>query len=218
MTGEGPVSITPDQAVATGTVATHARRAGDALAENREIVTRVTAALKQNGIADRDVKVVNFHLYPQHPPYDPKTGQSSKIIGYEVSNVVMVTIGDIAKAGAALDTLIESGAIDNTDVSFGFKDEHAIRTQARAAAAKDARERADIYARELGTELGAVISVREGSRPVSLQDVGGDAVESVVVTGSRVPEAGLYSSSPVTAVSPTDQTINAQVTVVWALK
>ena len=203
MTGEGSVTAMPDRADVSAGVQTHAKTAGAAMDANRVIMNRVFDAIAALGIPKDAVETSSFSLEPEYPPEDPKNPQPREINGYEVSNSVNVTVSDITKVGAVLDALISAGANQSAGVSFSVKNPHPLLVATRAAAARDALERARTYAHEVGAELGPVISIREGNSAVI-----GSNLESVVVTAERRP----------TPINAGEQSIEAQVTVVWALK
>jgi len=203
MTGEGSVTATPDRANVSAGVQTHARTAGAAMDANRALMNRVYDAIAALGIPKDAVETSSFNLEPEYPPEDPKNPRPREISGYEVSNSVNVTLVDITKTGAVLDALIEAGANQSAGVGFSVKNPHPLLVAARAAAARDALERARTYAHEVGVELGPVISIREGSSAVI-----GTGVENMIVTAERAP----------TRISAGEQSVDAQVTVVWALK
>ncbi len=218
MVGEGSISAMPDTAIVSGGVVTKARTAGDALHDNNVAIAKVVAALKALGVTDKQIATSSVRFQPVYPPYDPKTGQSTKVIGYQVANDVRVTLTDLSKAGDALDALIENGANESATIDFEIKDQTALEEKARAEAAKDALKRAQVYAREVGAELGTVRSIREGYH----SDSGGD-LESVVVTGARAgyaspPPPPPPPPPPGTRIEASEQTVTATVTVVWALK
>jgi uncharacterized protein len=205
MTGQGSVAVTPDQATVAGGVISQANAASDAVAANAETMSRVMAALKQMGIPDKDIHTTRFDLEPQYVSEDDKSGQPRRIAGYDATNGVSVRLDDVSHAGAVLDALIHAGANQSVNVDFEVKDQKPALAEARKKAAEDALERAQTYASALGSALGPVLTVGEGQ-------------ETTIVTGSRIPQRGLYSNSPVTEVSPSEQTVDAEVTIVWELK
>jgi uncharacterized protein len=204
MTGEGTVPLPTEFAVVDSTIRTTSRKAGDALRENRDTVAAVTAALRQMGIADGDVKVVNFLLMPNRAPFDAKSDASDKTVSYTVFNEVKVSLNDISKSGSVMDALIENGAYYNANVNFGPKDFDAQVAEARALAARDARGRAEICARELGLTLGPVISVRENGNPDDADTGPVTAVSNKKILPTRI-------DAP-------DQSYTMTVTVVWELR
>ena len=203
MTGEGVITAMPDRANVFAGVVTHARTAGAAMDANRAVMNRVYDAIAAPGLPKDAVETSSFSLEPEYPPEDPKNPQPREINGYEVSNSVNVTLADISKTGAVLDALIGAGANQSAGVSFSVKNPHPLLVQARAAAARDALDRAQTYAHEVGAALGPVLSIREGSTAVI-----GSNVETVVVTAER----------RATPISAGEQSVDAEVTVVWVLK
>jgi len=203
MTGEGVVTAMPDRANVYAGVVTHAATAGAAMDANRAVMNRVFDAITALGIPRDSVQTSSFGLEPEYPPEDPKNPKPREINGYEVSNSVNVTLADITKAGEVLDALIAAGANQSAGVTFSVKNPHPLLVAARADAAKDALERAQIYAKAVGAVLGPVLSIREGNVAV----IGGN-VETVVVTAEK-------RSTPIAA---SEQSVDAEVTVVWALK
>ena len=204
MQGQGTVSAMPDMAVVSGGVVTRARRMGDAMHQNAETMAKVVAALKALGITDKQITTRDFRFDPQYETDDRGNRDSSgRIVGYTVANQIAVTLAELGKAGDILDALIESGANESATVDFQIKDSRALEMEARDLAGKDAMQRAQTYAREVGAELGPVRSIREGYS----NDASG-GVETVVVTAEK---AG-------TRIEAGEQSISASVTVVWALK
>ncbi len=206
MMGEATVTAVPDRAIVSGGVISDAATASEALEANAKAMSQVFASLKQLGIPERAIQTTSYSLDPQHPPYNEKTGLSSKIIGYRVTNEVQIKLDDIGRAGPALDALIESGANESAGVSFSIKDPKALERQARSEAGRDALDRAETYAKSVGAQLGRVRSIREGLVTAPIED----NVENVVVTAERRPAA--------TPIAAGEQSVSAQVTVVWELK
>ena len=220
MVGEGSVTAMPDTAIVSGGVITKARTAGDALHDNNEAMAKVIAALKALGITDKQITTASIQFRPLYPPFDPKTGQSTKVIGYQVSNSLRVTLTDLDRAGDVLDALIENDANESATINFEIKNQSALEEKARAEAAKDALKRAQVYAREVGAELGNVRSIREGR----YSDSGGEFPALTMPEEASSPAIAVNTDSPSPAPPPgiivqaSEQTISATVTVVWALK
>src|SRR5258706_9451820 len=137
MMGEATVTAVPDRAIVSGGVISDAATASEALEANAKAMSQVFASLKQLGIPERAIQTTSYSLDPQHPPYNEKTGLSSKIIGYRVTNEVQIKLDDIGRAGPALDALIESGANESAGVGFSIKDPKTLERQARNEAVRD---------------------------------------------------------------------------------
>ncbi len=78
-----------------------------ALRQNAAQVTRVRAALKAAGAADRDVQTLGVSLSP-HVQYDE--GQPPRIISYQASNRINVKLREASRMEPLLDALAASGA------------------------------------------------------------------------------------------------------------
>ncbi|HEX3665423.1 MAG TPA: SIMPL domain-containing protein [Rhizomicrobium sp.] len=159
VSGEGEAKAAPDQAQLQAGVVTTARKAGDALAANTKAMNQVFAALKRLGIPDKAIQTADFSVNPQNAP-DRNGNASQQITGYQVSNQVVVTV-EMAKLGAALDALVASGANNLGGMTFSIHDPKPLLAQARAAAMKDAGQRAETYAAAGGFKLGPILAVTE---------------------------------------------------------
>jgi uncharacterized protein len=216
ITGTGTVKAMPDTAIISGGVIARAKRAGDALRANNEAMAKAVAALKALGLEDKQIATSSFSFEPQYET-DSKGNidPDRRIVGYIVSNRVSVTLKDkIERAGEVLDAMLQNGANDSANVQIEIRDVEAVEMQARAAAAKDALARAQTYVRQLGSELGAVRSVREG---VQVELVDKIVAEDI----GRFPDQGVANALqriPGVRVQADEQTITKQVTVVWALR
>ncbi|HEY1630673.1 MAG TPA: SIMPL domain-containing protein [Rhizomicrobium sp.] len=204
MTGQGSVAVMPDEATVTAGVVTQSGAAADAVSANAATMERVMAALKRLGIAEGDIHTTRFDLEPQYAAQD-SSGQPRRIAGYEATNGVSVRIDDVGHAGAVLDALIQAGANQGVNVEFDVKDPAPALAEARKKAAEDTLARARTYAGTLGNTLGPILSVSEGGN-------------TGMLAGARFKPQGLYSPSPVTVVAAGEQTIDATVTIEWALK
>jgi len=158
VSAEGRTTRVPDIATIRAGVVSQATTAAAALADNAQRMARVVAALKRNGIADRDLATASVGLSPQYRYAD---GQAPVITGYQANNTVSVRFRDVAKSGTVLDTLVAQGAnqIDGPSLSIDKPD--AALDEARTDAVKRARARADLYAAAAGLRVVRVISIAE---------------------------------------------------------
>lgn len=164
---EGASTGEPDLALFSAGVATQGDTASAALAENSTKMTRVIAALKRAGIADRDIQTSNLALNPVYaPPKRMPDGsiedQGQRIIGYQVSNQVSVKQRKLADYGKVLDALVSAGANQVNGPTFMLAKPEAAQDEARASAMKSARARAELYARAAGMRVVGIVSISEG--------------------------------------------------------
>ncbi|MFN2225889.1 MAG: SIMPL domain-containing protein [Anaerolineae bacterium] len=161
--GRGSTSVEPDIARVSVGVETSAATIAEAVDENEAQMESVLGALREAGIADKDIQTTNFSIsldrYPEQVVRSDEGQQAQPV--YRVSNMVNVTIRDLDQVGAVLDAVIESGANNIWGVSFTIDDPAEAQAEARADAVENARERAQALAELSGVELGPVMSVSE---------------------------------------------------------
>jgi uncharacterized protein YggE len=162
VTGLGEVTATPDIAHVTVGVRTVAKTARAALSENSTTMAAVLDALRSRGIADRDMRTTNVSLHPRWRTDVKENGTRAQVLtGYEATNLLRVTCRDLSKLGELLDALVGAGANDMRGISFDVDDRVKLMDEARAIAVHNARANAELYAREAGVSLGAVLSISE---------------------------------------------------------
>jgi uncharacterized protein len=117
--------------------------------------------LKQAGIDARDMATSNFSVGPRLD-YGNNNGQPPKVVGYDVNNMVTVTVRKIEDLGGLLDVAVSTGSNTINGISFSVSKPDAMLDEARKAAVTDARHKAEIYAAAGGFKLGDIITVSEG--------------------------------------------------------
>jgi uncharacterized protein len=198
MTGHGDIKAVPDIATVNAGVTTNAPTAAAALAANSARMSQVFAALKKLGIPDRNVQTSGFSVSPQYTNGD--NNNPRHLTGYQVNNDVSVRLEDVARVGAALDTLVGAGANQMNGIGFDIANPTPLLEKARIQAVADARARAQTYAQAAGVSLGSIVSISEG---------GGE-------TAPR-PMFRMMAMAAPTPVAPGEQSVTADVTVVWEI-
>ena len=125
------------------------------------------------------------------------------ITGYQASNQVNVRFRDIARAGAILDVLVREGANQINGPTLTLDRPEAALDEARLAAVKQARARADLYAGAAGLRVKRIVSITEAegfSPPVP-----------VMAQRANMAEAK-------TDVLPGEQQVGVSVSVVFELE
>ena len=162
-------------------------------------MTDIIAALKALGIADADIKTTNLSLYPQYG-----SGSTPKIVGYQISEQIQVTVRDLDKAGDVVDTATAKGATDVNGIAFEVADPVKAQNEARAAAVAAARASAAAMATAGKVSLGAVISITDSTPP------------SPIFYGYGASKAAPIADTA-TPVQPGTQDLSAMVTVVFEI-
>jgi len=183
VTGNGQVKAKPDMATLRAGVVTQASTAAAALAENVKQMRQVFTGLTDFGIPAEDQQTSNFTVTPQYNNRRSTTPEAPQLVGYEVRNQVTVTVRDVNRVGELLDALVRLGANQLYDVLFGLGDPEHLLDQARIAAVKDAKHKAELLSRAAGAMLGQVLGIEEVSsnKPQPVYMARASAAESVPI-------------------------------------
>jgi len=194
----GKATRVPDIATIRAGVVSQAATAAAALSENSQRMTRVVAALRRAGVADRDIQTAQIQLQPQ---YRYAENQPPAITGYQASNSVSIRFRDVAKSGTILDALVAQGAnqIDGPNLSVDAAD--AALDEARTDAIRRARTRADLYARAAGLRVDRILLISED---------GGQLPQPPMPMLQMARVAKMADSTPV-AAGEQDLTVNVSV-------
>ncbi|MCB4379052.1 DUF541 domain-containing protein, partial [Synechococcus sp. MU1644] len=83
---------------------------------------------------------------------------------FEARNAVTVRVRDLDGLGGVLDQVLEVGANTFNGLQFQLQDPSAAEAEARAAAVRDAMEKAAQLSEAAGVTLGPVLSLSEGGQ------------------------------------------------------
>lgn len=166
VSGSGTVAIAPDIAIINVGVLRQAKTARAALDDNNTAMADVIAAMKAQGIADKDLQTANFNIQPRYQYFKrSKTGAQKppQIIGYQVSNQLTVRIRDLKTVGAVLDEAISLGVNSGGNIQFTNENPQQALTEARKKAMKNAIVKATTLTAAAGVSLGRILSINEQS-------------------------------------------------------
>lgn len=160
--GVGEVAIVPDMATVTLSILREAETAREALDAANEAAAAVIAALKEEGIADRDLRTSGLSVQPDYVYPEPQgRPQAPRIVGYRVTNTITARIRELANVGAVIDRAVTLGVNQGGDIVFGNDDPKPALQQARRLAVEDARARAEVLASAAGAGLGGLVEIVE---------------------------------------------------------
>lgn len=219
--GQGDADSEPDVAIFSAGVQIQAKTAAEALAENSRKMEQVIAALKRSGIAEKDIQTNNLSINPVYldperdaimaartsgQPYVPPPNEERlrRIVGYEVTNNVMVRQRDLKNFGRVIDTLVAAGATQVNGPNFQLEKQEPAMDRARSESMKDARRKAELYARGAGLRIVRVLTIAEG---------GGHYRPQPMFRTMDVMEA----APPPAPIQPGQVMLNSSVTVTYEL-
>lgn len=153
VTGTAVVEATPDRSEWSFGVQEQGETARQALDRAAEAATGIVAALRRQGVAERDLRTDQVSVWPN---YD---GRGSS--GYVASTSVRTLVRDLGRASAVVDAAVTAGANQVSGPGLAASDRDAHYRQALAAALDQARANAQALAQRAGTQLGAVVAIRE---------------------------------------------------------
>ena len=185
VTGTGTVVVNPDIAdVRLGVVVTKptVKAARETAAE---AMTKVIAALKQLGIADKDIQTTTVSLQPAYD-YSTQTNPP-KITGYNLANGVAVTVRNLDQTGDVIDDSLAAGATSLDGVTFRVHDPAKAQAQARTDATNQAKANADTLAKAAGVSITGVASINEVSAPVPFPVYYGGAAAAPAADSVKTP-------------------------------
>ena len=203
LSGHGDVRMAPYRAIGTVGVMSSAATAREALDSNTKSMEGVLSALSNAGIEARDIQTSNFSVNPRYD-YGQNNAQPPKVIGYDVSNNVTVSVRKLDGLGAVLDQVVSSGSNQINGIQFQVSKPEAATDEARKLAVADARRKAKVYADASGVALGPIMSLSEG--------------------GGYQPPVPLYKSMRAEAASVDvpiaqgEQAISVDVNITWEIK
>jgi uncharacterized protein YggE len=173
VTGEGEMAVKPDLAIVTLTVMREAPTASEALTDDNKAMADVIAALKAEGVRDRDLQTANLSISPRYANTAPqKPEEQAKIVAYQVANTLTVRVRAIGKVGTVIDKAVKLGVNEDGAIDFANDDPSAATTEARKRAVADAVKKAHTLAEAAHVKVGKVLQISEQSyapRPVPMR-------------------------------------------------
>lgn len=159
VSGTGRVAVEPDIADLRLGVAVSRPTVDAARLEAAGVMEAILAAVDESGIARKDVRTALLLIQPR---YDYRESRAAALTGYELANVVEVTVRDLTKVADVIDGTLGAGATSMDSLSFGVGDPSSADAEARRRAMAEARARADVLAESAGLAIEGVADIVEG--------------------------------------------------------
>ena len=184
--GQGRAEGTPDRCVLHAALNVMAPTAAEAIAQLSVVVLQVLDALSREEVIGSDVRTENLGVQDFFDQRQQKV--TARVGSYQLE----VVIDDLDRVGPIL-AVLTTAAGDSFQVralQLAMKDPEPLRREARAAAVKDARAKAEQIAAAADVRLGRLVMIEDvqslGSRgvPVGYQmraSSGGTIIPSVPV-------------------------------------
>ncbi len=171
--GEGVSTLAPDMAVLELGVTSEAETARSAVDANSRAMSKVLKAMRDAGIAERDLQTSNFSIQPRYRHSPARDETPPVLVGYSVHNSLQVRVRDLDILGEVIDLSVSAGVNQGGNVSFGNDDPSTALGQARTLAVRDALAKAATIADAAGVSLGKIHSIAEqggGPQPMMARE------------------------------------------------
>jgi len=218
VSGSGRVTVKPDLAIMNVAVEGFASTVAEARNIAATAMDSVIKALRDGGVAEKDIQTQYFNIQPRYSYEDVVIGTDGgrtihrsepKIIGYQVTNSITVKIRDLNNLSGLIDATVNAGgdAVRVHGVSFTVDDPAAVAAQARTLAVQDALAKAKAMASAAEASLGKLVFLSEtgGNYPVRAEA----SYDSLKAAGVEVPP---------TPINPGDLDVTVTVQATWAIQ
>lgn len=156
VTGSSAIRVQPNRVAVLFGIQTFAPTPGEARAQNARRSRAVVEAIREQGVAERDIATADFDIQPRYTDYDRNI-----ISGYAARNTIAVILRDVTRIQAVLVAALESGATTVDGIEFSTTNLRALRDQAREQAVQAALEKAEVMAEAAGMRLGHATDISE---------------------------------------------------------
>ncbi|MES2462854.1 MAG: SIMPL domain-containing protein [Armatimonadota bacterium] len=207
VSGTGEVQVKPDIARISLGVQNQGREASGVTQENAQKTDALIKAVKAAGVADKDIQTSGYSIYPQYEQnqlggFSPSTGmpREPKIVGYQASNMVTVTVRKVGDTGRIIDAAIKAGGNTSNGITFDVADKASSGDAALQKAVADAVRKAKVIAKAAGAANLFLVGIQEGGYTPPRPMYG----QAMMARGADV------ASTP---VQPGEQSVTANVAV-----
>lgn len=182
LSGHGEVQAIPDIANVYFSISKDAKTVEEAQDAVAKIEKASLDFLRTSGVEDKDIKTSNASFHPKYeyrkavcpeiplgfgtegvtsaPSYYCPEGKQV-IIGYTASESITIKIRQTDDVGKIMQGLGSLGISNLNGPNFAIDNEDSLKAEARREAIQDAKEKAEILAKDLGVSLGKVANFNE---------------------------------------------------------
>ncbi len=132
VTGSATTFISPDQLNVQFGVDTQSKTAQDAINANSQAMNAIVSAVENLGITQDEISTASFTISPVYNdsnPYPVDASHKPVLVGYMVSNTLLIKTTKLSLAGNIIDAAVGAGANRVDDVSFSLSPAKQQSTQ-----------------------------------------------------------------------------------------
>ncbi len=202
------VEVVPDMAEIVYGITTEHKDPSQCQQENAEKLDKILEYLKAKGYEDQSIKTTGFSLDPQ---YD-WSGNTRKLVGYEMSTRITVTDVPMEEVGALLSQTVETGANEIQSVTYFSSTYDEAYEEALAKAVEMAQSKAEALAHAGGYQVVGILNMVEQA-----DSQYGRYVESGISRNSQYEAAAETMAVADMAVMPGELQVTADISVEFEL-
>lgn len=187
VSGEGKIKVKPDQVAINFGVENIGKDATEVKKLNDETVDKVMKYIKKFGIPSADYQTNNVSLNRTYD-YDKKK------YNYQASQQVTILLKDITRYDDLMMGLVDNGINNISNIEFKSSKMEALKSEARIAAMKDAKKKAEDYVSILNQKVGKALIITDNSQPyypqprmykstMAMDSMGGGASQETLAAG-----------------------------------
>ena len=161
VTGKSELMVKPDISNITLTIRESEKDAKEAEKKSSEKSNKLVIELKKL-INEKDIKTLSYNSSPK---YSYINNQVPKIEGYEVTQSITVKVRNTENVSKVLSLISANGVgeVSGPEYTLDEEDTDKYKAETRSKAIKNAKEKAEILADQLGVKLVRIVSFAEGS-------------------------------------------------------
>ncbi len=217
VTGKGEAFAVADIANFSFSIDEEAPTLPEAQKKATEKGNKTLAYLKENGVDEKDIKTLSYNAGPKYEyTCSPKIAYGcvngkNVIVGYTISNRVGVKVRNVEKAGELLTGIGERGAANMSELQFVVDDEEVLKAEARKLAIEDAKEKAEILAKDLGVDLDDITSFYENTNDYPMYSARSDTMMEKNMVGGAM-------ANPIPQLPKGENKVMVSVSVTYKIK
>ncbi len=210
VTGIATTSVDPDRLVIQFGVETQEKTAKASLDSNSQSMSNVVNAIMGVGITEDELSTTRINISPIYDYYnEPQGKRTQELVGYRVSNILMVKTKSLDKAADIIDSAVEAGAnrIDSVYFSLSPQKQTQFKDLLLEEAIKNAKSKAEKALAPLNHKI-------IGVKAVSLSEFGMPPPMPYLRSFDLAVSESMKAATP---VFTSDQDITTTVSVIFLI-
>ncbi|MBT8484644.1 MAG: SIMPL domain-containing protein [Phycisphaerales bacterium] len=178
-----------------------------ALRENNRVMRAVVQAIERAGLTEKEYETGRFQIRPTYSrrPRQPSPDWKPQIIGYQVTNTIIIRTTQLELTGKLIEVASGAGANSVDVAGFELSDDRIHRAEAIRTATRHAIDDATSLAQAAGLRLVRILAINLDNAQVRGPEMAFATQRAAVAADAAPP------------ISPGDITIRAGVSIVYEI-